>query len=71
MVDRMKQRVIEIEDGLIARDEKKIGYKGDQADQEQGVSQTSRTSRYGKAAVAFGDDEEYSDNYDDPDFGGI
>ena len=70
MVDRMKQRVIEIEDGLIARDEKKSGYKGDQADQEQGVSQTSRTSRYGKAAVAFGDDEEYSDNYDDPDFGG-
>jgi cell division ATP-binding protein FtsE len=70
MVDRMKQRVIEIDDGLIARDEKKSGYKGDAADQEAYVQTASRTSRYGgSAGVAFGDDEEYGDGYDDPGYG--
>ena len=66
MVDRMKQRVIEIDNGLIARDEKKSSYKGEQADHEQYVPQASRTSGYG--AVAFGDDEEYGDDYDDPNY---
>ena len=70
MVDRMKQRVIEIDGGLIARDEKKSGYKGDGADQEAYVQQAPRTSRYGgSAGVAFGDDEEYGDGYDDPGYG--
>ena len=68
MVDRMKQRVIEIDDGLVARDEKRSGYKGDQT--EQNTPQTARTSLYGGSkTVAFGDDEEYSDNYDDPSYG--
>ncbi len=66
MVDRMKQRVIEIDNGLIARDEKKSSYKGEQADQEQ-VPQASRTSGY-SAKVSFGDDEEYGDDYDDPGY---
>ena len=70
MVDRMKQRVIEIDEGLVARDEKRSGYKGDQADQNAGAQQTARTSMYGGSrSVAFGDDEEYSDNYDDPGYG--
>lgn len=67
MVDRMKQRVIEIDNGLIARDEKKSSYRGEQADQEQYVPQASRTSGYG-SKVSFGDDEEYGDDYDDPGY---
>ena len=69
MVDRMKQRVIEIDDGLVARDEKRSGYKGDQTDTNASAPQTARTSLYGSKGVAFGDDEEYSDNYDDPSYG--
>ncbi len=70
MVDRMKQRVIEIDDGLVARDEKRSGYKGDQADTSASAPQTARTSLYsGSRSVAFGDDEEYGDNYDDPAYG--
>ncbi len=67
MVDRMKQRVIEIEDGLITRDEKESGYKGEQADNDSG-SQQSGTEAGGSSKVAFGDDEEYGDDYDDPDY---
>ena len=69
MVDRMKQRVIEIEDGLIARDEKKSSYKGEQTEREAYVPKPSRTSVYGTDSISFGDDEEYSDNYDDPGYG--
>ncbi|MCR4703072.1 MAG: cell division ATP-binding protein FtsE [Saccharofermentans sp.] len=71
MVDRMKQRVIEIEDGRITRDEKKSGYKGDQTDHEAYIPHPSRTDAYSgsSGAVAFGDDEEYSDNFDDPGYG--
>ncbi len=71
MVDRMKQRVIEIDDGLIARDEKKSGYKGDGADHEAYMPHAARTSSYGgsSSGVAFGDDEEYGDGYDDPGYG--
>ncbi|MCR4766372.1 MAG: cell division ATP-binding protein FtsE [Saccharofermentans sp.] len=69
MVDRMKQRVIEIEEGLISRDEKSSSYKGEQAEHEAYTPQHSRTDAYsGAGAVAFGDDEEYSDNFDDPDY---
>ena len=68
MVDRMKQRVIEIEDGLITRDEKDSGYKGEQ-EHETYQPQASRTSLYGGEisahAVSFGDDAEYGDDYDD------
>lgn len=69
MVDRMKQRVIEIEGGLIARDERQSGYRGDQTEAEpvEKINE-SRTSYYAgtPSNVAFGDDEAYSDNYDDP-----
>ena len=67
MVDRMKQRVIEIEDGLITRDEKKSGYKGEQADNDADPRKSGSGVRT-SPAVAFGDDEEYSDDYDDPDY---
>ena len=70
MVDRMKQRVIEIDDGLIARDEKRSNYKGAAEDHTAYMPHVSRTSDYaGGNAVAFGDDEEYSDGYDDPGYG--
>ena len=69
MVDRMKQRVIEIEDGLIARDEKKSSYRGEAADHEAYQPAQARTSLYeGKSGVAFGDDEAYSDNFDDSEY---
>ena len=68
MVDRMKQRVIEIEDGLIARDEKRSSYKGDSTDHTPYMPHAARTSEYGGSSVAFGDDEEYSDGYDDPSY---
>ena len=71
MVDRMKQRVIEIEDGLITRDEKGSGYKGDQ-EHEAYVQQTARTSLYSgevmPSSVSFGDDAEYGDDYDDAEY---
>ena len=75
MVDRMKQRVIEIEDGRISRDEKRSSYKGD-VDQTPYMPHPSRTALYAGAldavnassGLAFGDDEEYSDNYDDADY---
>ncbi|MBR4404653.1 MAG: cell division ATP-binding protein FtsE [Clostridiales bacterium] len=71
MVDRMKQRVIEIEDGLITRDEKDSGYKGDQ-EHETYQPVAARTSLYGgeipAQAVSFGDDAEYGDDYDDAEY---
>lgn len=68
MVDRMKQRVIEIDNGLVARDERKSGYKGEQ-DNEAYMPQAARTSAYDSTgSFAFGDDEDYGDNYDDPGF---
>ena len=70
MVDRMKQRVIEIDDGLISRDEKKSSYRGDQADHEAYMPPVARTEVYSGSgsSVAFGDDEEYGDNYDDSEY---
>lgn len=73
MVDRIKKRVIEIEGGLIVRDESESGYH-ESADSETKnlASTTSRTSLYSGAQetdnVSFGDDQAYSDNYDDPEF---
>ena len=71
MVDRMKQRVIEIDDGLIARDEKKSGYKGEVEDHEAYKPHASSVASYEDtgSGVAFGDDEEYNDGYDDPGYG--
>ena len=70
MVDRMKQRVIEIDDGLVIRDETASGYKGEQ-EHEASLAQNARTSLYGgenESSVAFGDDEEYNDGYDDAEY---
>lgn len=73
MVDRMKKRVIEIEGGLVVRDEKESGYSDTlSSDTKKIGNQSSRTSLYSGSSdlVAFGDDEDvaYSDNFDDPDF---
>ena len=70
MVDRMKQRVIEIEEGLILRDEKDSSYKGE-AEPDAIAAQAQRTSLYSGAAsssVSFGDDEAYNDDYDDAEY---
>lgn len=75
MVDRMKKRVIEIEGGLIVRDESESGYKENAGEESRNMANTAaRTSLYSGTVpsssdlVAFGDDQEYSDNYDDPEF---
>ena len=70
MVDRMKQRVIEIDDGLILRDEKGSSYKGE-AEHDALAAQAQRTSLYSGAqtsTVSFGDDEAYNDDYDDAEY---
>lgn len=75
MVDRMKKRVIEIEGGLIVRDESESGYKELAGEESKNIANTAaRTSLYSGSVstatdlVAFGDDQAYSDNYDDPGF---
>ena len=72
MVDRMKKRVIEIESGLIVRDEKESGYSESLSDDMKKIADSkSRTSLYSGASdlVTYGDDEDsaYADNYDDPE----
>ncbi|MBO4450773.1 MAG: cell division ATP-binding protein FtsE [Clostridiales bacterium] len=74
MVDRMKKRVLEIENGKLVRDEKESGY-GDRltADSNAAIEAQSRTSLYSGAnsdLVSFGDDEDaaYGDNFDDEEF---
>ncbi|SMC40066.1 cell division ATP-binding protein FtsE [Oscillospiraceae bacterium] len=70
LVDRMKKRVIEIDAGLIARDEEDSKYEHVQKPVEQDFE------GYGieNPGFAFGDDPnfkedgEYSDNYDDDDY---
>ena len=70
LVDRMKKRVIEIDAGLIARDEEDSKYEHEQKPVEQDFE------GYGieNPGFAFGDDPnfkedgEYSDNYDDDNY---
>ena len=70
LVDRMKKRVIEIDAGLIARDEKDSKYAQDKKPEEK------EFAGYGieNPGFAFGDDPnfkedgEYSDNYDDDNY---
>ncbi len=68
LVDRMKQRVIEIDNGLLVRDEFKSGYKdsGSQAP-AAGTAESTAAIEQNKpgTALVFGDDGEYNDNYDD------
>ncbi len=65
LVDRMKKRVIEIESGLIARDEKDSQYKGDDS------SKQIKPIEVENVGFAFGDDpafehdNDYSDSFDD------
>ena len=73
MVDRLKKRVIEIENGLIARDEKESGYSESlSSEPKKPADNSSRTSLYSGSSdlVTYGDDEDgaYGDNYDDPEF---
>ena len=73
MVDRMKKRVIEIEHGLIARDEKESGYSETLSSEPKKLADnTARTSLYSGSSdlVTYGDDEDgaYGDNFDDPEF---
>lgn len=70
LVDRMKKRVIEIDAGLIARDEEDSKYEQEKKPEEK------EFSGYGveNAGVAFGDDPnfegdaDYSDNFDDENY---
>ncbi|MBR6483590.1 MAG: cell division ATP-binding protein FtsE [Clostridiales bacterium] len=70
LVDRMKKRVIEIEDGLIIRDKNESGYS------EPARKEDPEFEGYGieNVGVAFGDDPafkgdaDYSDSYDDEGF---
>lgn len=70
LVDRMKKRVIEIDAGLIARDEKDSKYAQDKKPEEK------EFAGYGieNPGFAFGDDpnfkedSDYSDNYDDENY---
>ena len=70
LVDRMKKRVIEIDAGLIARDEKDSKYAQDKKPEEK------EFAGYGieNPGFAFGDDpnfkedSDYSDNYDDDNY---
>jgi cell division ATP-binding protein FtsE len=73
MVDRMKKRVLEIENGKLVRDEKESGY-GEKlsTDASHAIEAESRTSLYAGSSdlVSFGDDEDaaYGDNFDDEEF---
>lgn len=72
MVDRMKKRVLEIENGKLVRDEKESGYSDSLDSETKSLESSARTSLYSGSTelVSFGDDadEAYSDNYDDPEF---
>ena len=63
LVDRMKKRVIEIEDGLIVRDQKDSKYAETGAPAAS-AKQMPRGIAFGDDP-AFEDDREYSDNFDD------
>ena len=61
LVDRMKQRVIEIENGLIARDEKSSGYSKDETE----VSHIPAPIQAPAGAPSFGDDMDYSEAHEE------
>ncbi|MBO4450357.1 MAG: cell division ATP-binding protein FtsE [Clostridiales bacterium] len=71
MVDRIKKRVIEIEGGKVVRDECASGYRETAETETRNLANSaSRTALYSGASdlISFGDDQAYSDNYDDPNF---
>lgn len=56
MVDRMKKRVIEIEDGVVVRDKEDSAYADDTPAEEIPLPSLN---------VAFGEEEDYRDDYDE------
>lgn len=65
LVDRMKQRVIEIDGGLIIRDEKASGYTEDRKKEAPSVITSEDYGNLPGGDLAFGEDSAYSDSYDD------
>ncbi len=65
LVDRMKQRVIEIDGGLIVRDEKASGYTEDRKEEAPSVITSEDYGNLPGGDLAFGEDSVYSDSYDD------
>ena len=68
LVDRMKQRVIEIDEGLIVRDEKASGYTEDRHEEIPKVIASADYANAPGGNVSFGEDLDYSDSYDDQGF---
>lgn len=65
LVDRMKQRVIEIDGGLIVRDEKASGYTEEKQAERPSVITTEDYGNIPGGELSFGEDFAYSDSYDD------
>ena len=68
LVDRMKQRVIEIDGGLIVRDEKASGYSEEKREAKPAVITTESYGNIPGSGLSFGEDLDYSDSYDDQGF---
>ena len=68
LVDRMKQRVIEIDGGLVVRDEKASGYKEEMREERPSVISSDDSGFIPGGNLSFGDDFEYSDSFDDQGF---
>jgi energy-coupling factor transporter ATP-binding protein EcfA2 len=68
LVDRMKQRVIEIDGGLVVRDEKASGYTEERREERPSVITTEDYGNIPGSGLAFGEDFDYSDSYDDQGF---
>ena len=65
LVDRMKQRVIEIDGGLVVRDEKASGYTEEKQAARPSVITTEDYGNVPGGDLSFGEDFAYSDSYDD------
>lgn len=59
MVDRMKKRVIEIEDGVVVRDKEDSAYADDTPEEEIPLPTLN---------VSFGEEEDYRDDYDEASY---
>ena len=68
LVDRMKQRVIEIDGGLVVRDEKASGYTEEKKEEVPSVITSEDYGNLPGGDLAFGEDGAYSDSYDDQGF---
>ena len=68
LVDRMKQRVIEIDGGLVVRDEKASGYTEEKREERPSVITAEDYGNIPGSGLTFGEDFDYSDSYDDQGF---